>query len=223
MRLTAHFGRWLAFGRRGRNVRRWQVAAEPDLRPGEEMLPTAQAGAGHPCDASWNRGRSQVALQGLGFSGRLNTAFIERVNLTVRHGVAALARRTWATAQPSPHLLAHLEWWRAYYQFVASPRIAASSAHAATRTRGQPFGSTLPAAYASHGSRKNDPTMDRARSAVLSLTKCARLETGSANALREASRNGSGKPTRGNNLPEPSKAGKMSSKYVHPLSALACY
>jgi hypothetical protein len=54
----------------------------------------------------------------MGFSGRLNTAFIERVNLTVRHGVAALARRTWATAQQSPHLLAHLEWWRASYHFV---------------------------------------------------------------------------------------------------------
>jgi hypothetical protein len=34
-----------------------------------------------------------AALKGLGLSGRLNTAFIERVNLTVRHGVAALARR----------------------------------------------------------------------------------------------------------------------------------
>jgi transposase InsO family protein len=58
------------------------------------------------------------ALQGMGFSGRLNTAFIERVNLTIRHGSAALARRTWATAQQSPHLLAHLEWWRAYHHFV---------------------------------------------------------------------------------------------------------
>jgi hypothetical protein len=54
-----------------------------------------------------------ATLQGLGLSGRLNTAFIERVNLTVRHGIAALARRTWATAKPAPHLLAHLEWWRA--------------------------------------------------------------------------------------------------------------
>ncbi len=54
----------------------------------------------------------------LGLSGRLNTAFIERVNLTARHGVAALARRTWATAQQSPQLLVHLEWWRAYYHFV---------------------------------------------------------------------------------------------------------
>jgi hypothetical protein len=56
-----------------------------------------------------------AALQGMGFSGRLNTAFIERANLTVRNGIAALARRTWATAQQSPPLLAHLEWWRAYY------------------------------------------------------------------------------------------------------------
>jgi hypothetical protein len=60
----------------------------------------------------------QVALRELGFSGRLNTAFIERVNLTVRHGVAALARRTWATSQQAPQLLASLEWWRAYYHFV---------------------------------------------------------------------------------------------------------
>jgi Integrase core domain len=60
----------------------------------------------------------KAGLQGMGFSGRLNTAFIERVNLTVRHGVAALARRTWATAQQSPQLLAHLEWWRAYYHCV---------------------------------------------------------------------------------------------------------
>ena len=69
----------------------------------------------------------KATLQGVGLSGRLNTAFIERANLTVRHGVAALARRTWATAQQSPHLLAHLEWWRAYYHFVrphASLRVA---------------------------------------------------------------------------------------------------
>jgi hypothetical protein len=55
----------------------------------------------------------KVALQRMGLSGRLNTAYIERVNLTVRHGVAALARRTWATSQQAPQLLAHLEWWRA--------------------------------------------------------------------------------------------------------------
>jgi hypothetical protein len=59
-----------------------------------------------------------AVLEGLGLSGRLTTAFIERLNLTVRHGVAALARRTWATSQQSPHLLAHLEWWRASSHLV---------------------------------------------------------------------------------------------------------
>ncbi len=57
----------------------------------------------------------EATLLGLGLTGRLNTAFIERVNLTVRHGIAALVRRTWATSQQAPRLLAHLEWWRAYY------------------------------------------------------------------------------------------------------------
>ncbi len=66
---------------------------------------------------------------------RLNTAFIERVNLTVRHGVAALARRTWATAKLAPHLLAHLEWWRAYYHFVR-PHAALQLALVQPRERG---------------------------------------------------------------------------------------
>jgi transposase InsO family protein len=76
-----------------------------------------------------------IALQGLGFSGRLNTAFIERVNLTVRHGVAALARRTWATAKLAPQLLVHLEWWRAYYHFVR-PHAALRMALVQPRERG---------------------------------------------------------------------------------------
>jgi transposase InsO family protein len=77
----------------------------------------------------------EATLQGLGLTGRLNTAFIERVNLTVRHGVAALARRTWATAKPPPHLLAHLEWWRAYYHFVR-PHVSLRVALVQPRERG---------------------------------------------------------------------------------------
>ena len=63
----------------------------------------------------------RTIVQGLGLTGRLNTAFVERVNLTIRQSVAALARRTWSTAQAAPHLLAHLEWWRAYYHFTRPP------------------------------------------------------------------------------------------------------
>ncbi len=116
--LTAHFGHWLSMRRRGRNVRRWQVAAgllygqvKKCYRHRKLVRVTHVMRLGTLENLA-------SALQGLGFSGRLNTAYIERVNLTVRHGVAALARRTWATAQQSPHLLAHLEWWRAYYHFV---------------------------------------------------------------------------------------------------------
>jgi IS1 family transposase/transposase-like protein len=129
--LTAHFGQWLQVGRRGRNVRRWQVAAgliygqvKKSYRRRKLVRVSQVMRLGTVDDLT-------AALQGMGFSGRLNTAFIERVNLTIRHGLAALARRTWATAQQSPQLLVHLEWWRAYYHFVRP--------HASLRVRlGQP-------------------------------------------------------------------------------------
>jgi IS1 family transposase len=116
--LTAHFGHWLQVGRRGRNVRRWQV--DPSLIYGQVKKSYRRRRLVRVTQVMrlGTQAALTATLQGLGFSGRLNTAFIERVNLTIRHGIAALARRTWATAQQSPHLLAHLEWWRAYYHFV---------------------------------------------------------------------------------------------------------
>src|SRR5712692_8751301 len=118
MRLSAHFGQWSQVCRRGCKVLRWQVAmgliygqVKKCYRRRKLMRVRHVMRLGTQADL-------KIALQGLGHSGRLNTAFIERVNLTIRHGIAALARRTWATAQQSPHLLAHLEWWRAYYHFV---------------------------------------------------------------------------------------------------------
>ena len=94
----------------------------------------------------------------MGFSGRLNTAFIERVNLSVRHGVAALARRTWATAKPAPQLLAHLEWWRAYSHFVR-PHAALRVALSQPRKRGgkllaQRFWQRTPAMAAARTNRR---------------------------------------------------------------------
>jgi len=119
--LTAHFGQWREVGRRGRNVRRWQVAAgliygqvKKSYWRRKLLRVTHVMRLGTQADL-------KAALQGLGLSGRLNTAFIERVNLTVRHGVAALALRTWATAHQAPQLLVHLEWWRAYYHGCRVP------------------------------------------------------------------------------------------------------
>jgi IS1 family transposase/transposase-like protein len=116
--LTAHFGDWIkATGTRSSKPQ-WQV--EPGLLYGQvqkqhrrrklvRVKHMIRLGTG---------AAFKEALQALGFSGRVNTAFIERVNLTIRRGVAALARRTWATALQAPHLEAHLHWWLAYYHFV---------------------------------------------------------------------------------------------------------
>jgi IS1 family transposase len=116
--LTAHFGHWLQMGRRGRKVLRWQVAAELIYGQVKKSYRRRKLVRVSQVMRLGTEDALKVVLQGLGHSGRLNTAFIERVNLTIRHGIAALARRTWATAQQSSQLLAHLEWWRAYYHFV---------------------------------------------------------------------------------------------------------
>jgi IS1 family transposase/transposase-like protein len=57
-------------------------------------------------------------LKSVGLSGRINTSFVERINLTIRQCVSKLTRRTWGPAHFTPELLEHLEWWRAYYHFV---------------------------------------------------------------------------------------------------------
>src|SRR5215471_17050680 len=118
MQLAAHFGHWLQVGRRGRKVFQWQVAAELIYGQVKKSYQRRKLVCVTHVMRLGTEDALKVVLQWLGLSGRLNTAFIERVNLTIRHGIAALARRTWATAQQSPHLFAHLEWWRAYYHFV---------------------------------------------------------------------------------------------------------
>ncbi len=114
--LTAHFGHWVAGV--GRRARQWQVAAgllygqvKKRYRRRKLVRVTHQMRCG-------TRERLKTALRELGLSGRLNTAFVERVNLTLRQSVAALMRRTWSTLQEAPRLLLHLEWWRAYYHFA---------------------------------------------------------------------------------------------------------
>jgi hypothetical protein len=104
--------------RRGRKVLRWQVADGLIYGQVKKCYRWCKLTRVIHVMRLGTEAALTAALQELGFSGRLNTAFIERVNLTVRHGIAALAGRTWATAQQSPPLLAHLEWWRAYYHFV---------------------------------------------------------------------------------------------------------
>ena len=55
-------------------------------------------------------------------SAKLNTSFIERLNLTIRQGSAYLARRTLCYARRTERLAAHLELLRCYYNFVRPHR-----------------------------------------------------------------------------------------------------
>lgn len=57
-------------------------------------------------------------LKAIGVSGKINTSYVERVNLTIRQGVSKLTRRTWRLAQYTPELVDHLYWWLAVYHFA---------------------------------------------------------------------------------------------------------
>jgi IS1 family transposase len=52
-------------------------------------------------------------------SSKLNTSFVERLNLTIRLGSAYLFRRTISHARMKEHLEDHLELLRCYYNFVS--------------------------------------------------------------------------------------------------------
>jgi IS1 family transposase len=114
--LTAHWGRWLEGA--GWRTRHWQVAADliyGQIKKTYQRRRLIRVTHEMRCGT---REQCHTILTGLGLSGRVNTTVVERVNLTIRQSVAALARRTWSTAQATPQLLLHLEWWRAYYHFV---------------------------------------------------------------------------------------------------------
>ena len=154
--LTAHFGQWVSTA--GRRARQWRVLpgliygqVKKTYRRRKVVRVTRVLRCGTRED--WC-----ATLTGSGLSGRLNTAFVERVNLTLRRGVAGLARRTWATAQEEGFLVAHLEWWRGYYHFVrlhASLRVLLSKPiKRGGRRRPQQYQQRTPAMAAGLTSRR---------------------------------------------------------------------
>jgi hypothetical protein len=171
MRLSAHFGHWLEVGRRGRKVLRWQLAAELIYSQVMKSYRRRKLTRVTPVMRLGTEAALKVVLQGLGFSGRLNTAFIERVNLTVRHGIAALDVAP-GRLPNKPH-----SFWPIWsggepsITDVASSPITPSGARAATRARWQTSGATLPKTHRSSGNRENQPTVVNARSPVLSFAE----------------------------------------------------
>jgi hypothetical protein len=159
MRLSAHFGHWREVRQRGHIVRRWQVAAGliyGQVKKGYRRRKLVRVT--HVMHLG-TQTALQVTRPRLGFSGRLNTAFIERVNLTVRHdsraGPSYLGHgEACSTPARSRGVVASV------VSLCASSPLPARGARAATRARWQAGGATLSAANPCHGSRENPSTMD---------------------------------------------------------------
>jgi transposase-like protein len=64
----------------------------------------------------------QQALRDSEDSSKLNTSFVERLNLTIRQGSAYLGRRTICQARWKQRLEDHLELFRCYYNFIRPHR-----------------------------------------------------------------------------------------------------
>lgn len=113
--LTAHFGEWVPGEGRKKPV--WMVLSDFHYAQVIKMRKRLRV-----VDVEqrfiWG---SPVAyrshLKAAGLSGNINTAFVERANLTIRQSVSKLARRTWASSQYSSELFEHIYWWLAYYHF----------------------------------------------------------------------------------------------------------
>ena len=114
--ITAHFGQW--FRPERARTDHWQVSA--DLLYGQLVKQRkTRISAFAIMRMQWGKRKDlNTLLKQHGFAPLIQTAFIERVNLTIRRGVAPLMRKTWSLAQTPTHLLLHLEWWRTYYHFI---------------------------------------------------------------------------------------------------------
>jgi hypothetical protein len=146
-----------------------------DLWSSEKELPTAQAGSGHARDAAGDRGRSHSRLTGIGFLWTTEHGFHRagESDCPTRGGSSRTPDLghvpTGSTAPGSPGVVASL------LPFCTPSCSAAGEARAAARTRGQTAGATLSATDASHGSGKNEPTMDSQGGALVPLAKGFRL------------------------------------------------
>jgi hypothetical protein len=121
--ITAHFGRTIEQPHKRQGD--WQV--DPGLLYGQ--LNKIRNGRRLKYVVSkivcGTRNQFRSAMQGLGFSGRVQTAYVERFNLFLREtevarwgAMAPLSRRTWSLAQSEEGLSHHLHWSLVCYHMV---------------------------------------------------------------------------------------------------------
>ena len=119
--ITAHFGSW------GKPPRARKYHWLPDERLQYAQLRKKRSGSRMKFLYSIIRlGTREVlrsALLALGLSGSVQTAYVERMNLTLRELIAPLSRRTWSMAYDVDHLRLHIQWGLAYYH-LARPHMS---------------------------------------------------------------------------------------------------
>ena len=154
--------------------------SKPDLWPGEEKLPTAEAGSGHARDAARDRGRSQSRLTGIGLLWEAEHGFYRagESDHPPWNSCVGSSNLGYSSANPTPASFHRMV--AGLLSFCASPPSAAGSARAAARARWQAGGATLSAADASDGGRQNPSTMDGSRGALVPVAAAFRLKADEA-------------------------------------------
>jgi len=114
--LTAHFGQWVQGA--GQRKRRWLV--DDQLLYAQLIKRYRRRRLAEVCHHVYlgSAEAYRQALCAIGLSGRIQTAFVERLNLTIRRSIAGLARRSWSVAHSLSELTLLFNWWRAYYHFA---------------------------------------------------------------------------------------------------------
>ncbi len=117
--LTAHYGQWVP-PLPGKRV--WQWIVDDRLRFAQlQKIKSGYRLKDLRTFIRWGtRQAYREALQLLGLTGKVETAFVERINLTLRELIAPLSRRTWSLAHDEQALSLHVGWGRVYYHFSRS-------------------------------------------------------------------------------------------------------
>ena len=115
--ITAHYGFWIP-PLPGKRAWQWMV----DERVLFAQLQKVKSGYRLKYLRTFIRLGTRLAyretLQTLGFTGTVETAYVERINLTLRELIAPLSRRTWSLANDENALGLHVGWGRVYYHFA---------------------------------------------------------------------------------------------------------
>ena len=122
--ITAHFGCW--FRPERARTDHWHISDHLLYGQLVKQRKSRKSGFAIMRMMAGKRKDLNVLLQLHGFAQLIQTAFIERVNLTIRRGVAPLMRKIWSLAQNPDHLLLHVEWWL-LLSFHPSSRVAISA------------------------------------------------------------------------------------------------